>query len=310
MGRPKKNPVVEEATKESVVCDTTNVSNESNDPPINGGNWSSTTPVVPMTYMHVEIMWTEKALGTSPNNKELLTDYIASQAPDAKSMQEEIDAFGEEEVLNKQLNVYPKGEFSYDPEVRRYYDVLDRRVDPKEYENLDKVQDVPYYYNYQIRGFFKDSCGLMQKAEAKDEEGKKTKTTESGKLTSYKKVIDGGIFVFPRRIAIDIPEYYLDDDGITMIPSRDENGKLRVVQRSLRTSGPSGERVAIAASEMIPAGSTMKFTIGMTSPKFKPAIIEWLNYACVHGISGWRNSGLGTCVWREIKSDYTPYVKE
>ena len=304
MGRPR-NPIVEEATtKESVTT-----SNES-DPPINGGNWSSTTPVVPMTYMYVEIMWTEKALGTSPNNKELLTDYIASQAPDAKSMQEEIDAFGEEEVLNKQLNVYPKGEFSYDPEVGRYYDVLDRRVDPKEYENLDKVQDVPYYYNYQIRGFFKDSCGLMQKAESKDEEGKKTKTTESGKLTSYKKVIDGGIFVFPRRIAIDIPEYYLDDDGITMIPSRDENGKLRVVQRSLRTSGPSGERVAIAASEMIPAGSTMKFTIGMTSPKFKPAVIEWLNYACVHGISGWRNSGLGTCVWREIKSDYTPYVKE
>lgn len=309
MGRPKKNPVVEEATtKESAVSDTTTASES--DQPINNGNWSSTTPVVPMTYMHVEIMWTEKALGTSPNNKELLTDYIASQAPDAKTMQEEIDAFGEEEVLNKQLNVYPKGEFSYDHEVGRYYDVLDRRVDPKEYENLDKVQDVPYYYNYQIRGFFKDSCGLMQKAEAKDEEGKKTKTTESGKLTSYKKVIDGGIFVFPRRIAIEIPEYYLDDDGITMIPSRDENGKLRIVQRSLRTSGPSGERVAIAASEMIPAGSTMKFTIGMTSPKFKPAVIEWLNYACVHGISGWRNSGLGTCVWREIKSDYTPYVKE
>lgn len=289
MARPRKN----EATPATAV--------------INSGNWSSTTPVVPMHYMHIEIEWLEKALGTSPNNSNLLGDYIASKAPDAKSKEEEIEAIGKEEVMDKQICVYPKGKFRYNPTTGRY---LDDMTDSNKLLDGEEVRDnVPYYYNYQIRGFFKDSCGLLTKGDDVDEAGKKVGSTESAKLKAYKKVIDGCIFVFPRRIAIDIPEYYLDDDGFTMLPSRNEDGSLKVIQRPIRISGPSGERVAIAASEMIPAGSRMKFTIGMTSLKFKPAIVEWLNYAVVHGISGWRNSGIGICRWREIKEDYTPYTE-
>lgn len=274
---------------------------------INNGNWNSTTqPKVPMYYMHVEIEWLEKALATLPNNKELLAEYIASKAPDAASKEEEIEAIGEDAVMSKSINVYPKGQFSYDPEHDRFYDCFDKKVETP--EGLEVVDNIPYYYNYQIRGFFKDSCGLLSRANtAGEQDGEKIAESESSKLKAYKKVIDGGIFVFPRRVAIELPDQYLDDDGITMIDTHDENGNLRVIQRPMRTSGPTGDRTAIAASEMIPAGSRMKFTIGFTSLKFKPAIIEWLNYACVHGISGWRNSGMGICRWREIKSDYTPF---
>lgn len=293
--------------------------------PVNNGNWSSTTPNgFPMYKMHIEIEWLEKALGTLPNNKDLLAEYIASKAPDAKSLEEEIEAVGCSEVMDKQLNVYPKGKFFMDKETGRYIDILDPKIEtvsdeesntyywktidkPDEQNEGEFVDNIPFYYNYQIRGFFKDSCGLLSKADEVDENGKKIGTTESAKIKAYKKVIDGGIFVFPRRIAIEIPEFYLEDDGFTMIPSKDEDGKLRILSRSLRISSPTGERVAIASSEFIPAGSKMRFTIGMTSLKFKPAVVEWLNYAVVHGISGWRNSGLGICRWREIKEDYTPF---
>lgn len=292
---------------------------------VNNGNWSSTTPVVPMHYMHVEIEWLEKALGTSPNNQDILAQYIASKAPDAPSREQEIAAIGEQEVIDQQTLVYPKGKFVKDKKTGRYIDILDTNIklsaeeDDKgsvtytigaDGEENDGVYEdnVPYYYNYQIRGFFKDSCGLLNRAEAVDEDGKKIADgTESAKLKAYKKVIDGGIFVFPRRIAIEIPEFSLADDGFTMVPSYDENGRLPVLSRPLRTSGPTGERTAIASSEVIPAGSRIRFTIGMTSLKFKPAVIEWLNYAVVHGISGWRNSGLGICRWREIQADYTPF---
>ena len=290
---------------------------------VNNGNWSSTTPVVPMHYMHVEIEWLEKALGTSPNNQDILAQYIASKAPDALSKEEEIAAIGEQEVIDQQTLIYPKGKFLKDNATGRYIDIMDQNIvvsaeDAEgkvewSHKGLDEENDgvyednVPYYYNYQIRGFFKDSCGLLMRAEETDETGKKFGATESAKLKAYKKVIDGGIFVFPRRIAIEIPEFSLADDGFTMVPSYDENGRLPVLSRPLRTSGPTGERTAIASSEVIPAGSRIRFTIGMTSLKFKPAVIEWLNYAVVHGISGWRNSGLGICRWREIQADYTPF---
>ena len=300
-GRKKKTesePNMEQATSTPVTDNKA----------VNNGEWSTpAAPQIPMYYMHVEVKWIEKALATLPNNKELLASYIAKNAPDAPTMAEEIEAIGEEEVMDRTVNIYPKGDFYYDPEKGKYYDPFDKRTSPEEYEKFDKVEKVPFYYNNQIRGFFKDSCGLLSRAEERDENGKKVGSTESGKLTAFKKVIDGCIFVFPRRIAIEIPETYIDDDGVTVLNSRDENGDLKILQRPLRISGPTGERVAIAASEMIPTGSSMKFTIGMTSLKFKPAIIEWLNYACVHGISGWRNSGMGVCVWREIKADYTPF---
>lgn len=290
---------------------------------VNNGNWSSTTPQVPMYYMYVEIEWLEKALGTSPNNKDLMATYIASKAPDAMTKEQEIEAIGEDGVINQNTLIYPKGRFMVDDKTGRY---IDSNADGFSVSEMDDgnlewnlpedkgtghyEDNVPYYYNYQVRGFFKDSCGLLTRAEETDENGKKIGATESAKLKAYKKVIDGCIFVFPRRIAIEIPEFSIADDGITVVPSRDENGNLPTLSRSLRTSGPSGERTAIASSEVIPAGSRMRFTIGMTSLKFKPAVIEWLNYAVVHGISGWRNSGLGICRWREIKSDYTPFTED
>ena len=106
----------------------------------------------------VELTFTEEVLGTQPNNKEIYGDYIASKAPDATTIEDEIAAVGVTEVEEKGMTVFPRDE------------------DGK-----------PFIHDYQIRGFFKDACSALQRC-------KKSKNLSSN-LKAYKKVIDGDIFV-------------------------------------------------------------------------------------------------------------------
>jgi hypothetical protein len=151
-------------------------------------------------------------------------------------------------------------------------------------EVLDKCTTVfprdndgnPIMWNYQWKGFFKDACGMLSRVAGKDENGKKLKNAnESCKLTAYKKVIDGLIFVFPRKIPIIF------------------NGEIGSCQRPLRAQTAQGERIALANSETIPAGATMELTIKMLSDDHEKVVREWLDYGELRGLGQWRNSGKG-----------------
>ena len=61
-----------------------------------------------MKTINVRLTFIESVLGTASNNKELHAEYIASHAPDAKSKEEEIDAVGVEEFLEKQMTVFSR----------------------------------------------------------------------------------------------------------------------------------------------------------------------------------------------------------
>ena len=50
----------------------------------------------------------------------------------------------------------------------------------------------PFLWDYQIKGFFKDACGVLRKVPGK----------RSAKIKAYKKEIDGLIFPQPRRIPL------------------------------------------------------------------------------------------------------------
>ena len=56
----------------------------------------------------VKITLTDEALGMVPANKEIHETYIASKAPDAPSIKEEIEAVGVNEVVEKTMTVFPK----------------------------------------------------------------------------------------------------------------------------------------------------------------------------------------------------------
>ena len=133
----------------------------------------------------------------------------------------------------------------------------------------------PFVWDYQWKGYFKDCCGMLRRADG----------TLSKKLKAYKKEIDGLIFVKPRMIPITL------------------NGKVGICERPLRASTPQGERVALASSEEIPAGSTITFKVLALRAGLLPAVREWLDYGLFRGLRQWRNSGKGRFVWEELDAN-------
>lgn len=116
-----------------------------------------------MKILKVKVTTTEEILGTASSNKEIHEEFIASKAPDAPSMEEEVAAVGAEEVFDKAMTVFPRDS-----------------------------EGNPIAWDYQWKGFFKDACGMLRKVA----------DSACGKVKAYKKEIDGLIFVSPRQIPI------------------------------------------------------------------------------------------------------------
>lgn len=199
-----------------------------------------------MKKLHVKLTFTEPVLGTWPSNQNIAREFIASKSPDAASIEDEVAALGADAVADKGMTVFPR-----DAEGR------------------------PVLYDYQVKGFFKDSCGMLARIGGKTETGKKRAVNESGKISAYKKVIDGLVFVSPRMIPIEV------------------NGVVRDCQRPLRAQTAQGERVSLANSEEIPAGSRCEFDVLCMDDSHEAAVREWLDYGVLRGIGQWRNSGKG-----------------
>lgn len=118
-----------------------------------------------MTVTKVRLTFTDELLGTSSGNPELHREFIASKAPDAAKMEEEVAALGVDAVEEKSMTVFPK-----------------------------LADGTPFLYDYQIRGFFKEICGAM----------KAISGTKSSKVKAHKKKVDNTIFVEPREIPLDL----------------------------------------------------------------------------------------------------------
>jgi len=183
-----------------------------------------------------KITFTEGVLGTCPSNEEIYAEFVASKAPDVATMQEEIVALGVDAVAEKGMTVFPKTE-----------------------------DGVPYFYDYQIKGFFKDTCGGLRKV----------KGTEASKIKAYKKEIDKLIFIEPRQIPIIF------------------DGKITKCERPLRAQTMQGERISLACSEEIPAGATCEFEIILFCDEHEKLIKEMLEYGKYSGMGQWRNSSKG-----------------
>ena len=199
-----------------------------------------------MKTLKVRLTLTEEALGMMPTSKEVHEEFIASKAPDAPSIEEEVEAIGVEEVVEKQKTVFP-------------------RMD----------DGTLFFWDYQLRGMVKDAIGMLRRVT----------NTACSKVTSYKKAVDGLIFVKERKIPIHL------------------DGDIGDCQRPLRASGPQGDRVALANSETVPAGSWIEFTFEILQDSLEKAVRECLDYGIRRGLAQWRNSGKGRYVWEELDDD-------
>ncbi len=240
--------------------------------------------------MKVRLTLTEEMLGTASSDPEIHDRFIASKAPDALTREEEVTALGIDEVTERSMTVFSRDEEGY-----------------------------PVLWDYQVKGFFKDACGMLARA----------KGTKSSTLTAYKKIIDGLVFVFPRHIQIQLPE----------------GGRIGECQRPLRAQTAQGERVALANSETVPIGSIIEFEIKywetkgkkpskgvkvgkdigkedeilenatkdgdamaketkrsakVKNPSLGELIEEWLDYGEYRGLGQWRNSGKGRFSWEPV----------
>lgn len=189
------------------------------------------------------IIFTEQVLGTASADPDVHSRFIASNAPDAPSREEEIEALGVEEVERKEMTVFPRDE-----------------------------EGDPIVWDYQIKGFFKDSCGVLRKVT----------DSKCSKIKAYKKEIDGLIFPKPRKIKIHLPE----------------GGEIGNCQRPLRAQTAQGERIALANSEAIPAGSWCDVEILILKDDLEGMVRECLDYGELKGLGQWRNSGAGRFEWK------------
>lgn len=197
-----------------------------------------------MKTIKVKLTFTEGILGTSPADPDVYRNYIGSKSPDAATVEDEVEALGADAVAEKSMTVFPRN-----------------------------AEGVPFMYDYQIKGFFKDTCGGLRKV----------KGSRSEKIKAFKKEIDRLIFPQPREIPFE------------------NVGTILECQRPLRASTPQGERVSLAMSEEIPAGATLTFDIVLLSDDHEAAVREWLDYGVLSGIGQWRNSGKGRFVWEELR---------
>lgn len=147
-------------------------------------------------------------------------------------------------------------------------------------------------WDYQVKGFLKSACEQMVNSGTITKEELKTY-----RLTPYlyKKTIDKQIFVKPRRIYLNVPK----DAKIDSAYSLSEN---KFIERPLRGETMKGERICLARSESVPAGTTIIIDIFTLAPNLKEFIPKWLDYGALMGFGQWRSSGMGRFKWEELKS--------
>lgn len=239
-------------------------------------------------------------LGTSPADEQIYTQFIASQAPDAMTIAQELETKAVSEVVDKGVTVFPTARFfKYEKEGTTQFADMQLQGIPEGMTEADgEIVELPYIHDYQWKGGFKEALAMLSRAG--DE-------TAGSKIKSYKKVVDGNWFVFPRRIPMIVPDTYEDEHGVVRSSYVDAEGKdckrgdpgarLRRLERPLRTSGPTGERVALAVSEVIPAGTEFFFQVVLMKPEHLKALTECMDYKNIHGMLQWRNSGMGRIDW-------------
>jgi hypothetical protein len=259
-----------------------------------------------LVKIKIKCEYTEEALGTVGVSLEAYKTHVLKNAPGAK------EAFEELEDHKKTANQNAEGDEIVQDSMTIY--------------NKDD-DGIPYVYNYQVRGFLKAALeaytefgdyimkfpetklvkNVKKKAKkdcATPEEWKESqampakieKTTfKPYAVTKWqcKKLVDKHIFVYPRRLKLNIPE----------------GKKMGINTRSLRVMTAKGERVALASSETVPVGTWFECIIECRPAFIMKYLGPLLDYGQKKGISQWRNGGSGSFVWELLEGD-EPYADD
>jgi hypothetical protein len=193
-----------------------------------------------MERYRVNLTLVEPLLGTVPKSKQVYKDHVQGRAAE----------LGDEAAAEELETI--------------------QAVEEKGWTGFHMDDGIPILYDYVIRGFLKSACGALRRVSG----------TRSAKLQAYKKVIDGLVFVEPRRIPLSI-----------------NGGEMGVLERPLRAQTAKGERVALARSDTCPVGTTMEFELLVLGVVSKVLLEEWFSYGALMGLGQWRSGGYGRFVY-------------
>lgn len=210
----------------------------------------------------VRIELTEELLGTKPSNDEIFEKFLLTKLPKPEKPKDEAEAA--ERAMAEAEDAEESGTTVF------HTDALGN----------------PGIWDYQIKGFFKDAAGMLNRADK----------AESGleKLTAHKTKIDGLVFVGPRFIKLQMPA----------------GAKLGLCERPLRADTPQGPRVGLCRSQTVPAGTAIEFTVTLLSKDLEPYLNRWLEYGQLRGLGCWRNSGKGRFTVAKYERMATPKVRD
>jgi hypothetical protein len=204
-----------------------------------------------MKSMRVRITFTQEVLGTASNNPEIYKEHIAKKSGDADKIAEEMSTLPAEGMEEKSMTVFHRD------------------------------GGTPILYDYMIAGFIKEALGAATEYGQIDL-GRKQKITKY----THKRVVDNHIFIFPRKIKLNMPA------GST----------IGTCIRPLRAETMRGERIALAKSETVPEGTTAEFVIVLFENALEGAVVEALDKGEFKGIGQWRNAGNGKFTYEILET--------
>ena len=216
----------------------------------------------------VTITLIKPLLGTAAADPEIYKKYLESNRPEGAIPDQETATLPSvDEEMKKSGTVFHRVPGSAQPGVLYSGD--------------------PMIYDYQLKGFFKDTCSALGRVAA----------MESAKLRAFKKIIDSLIFVYPRHIKLQTPPLSATLFADTPLIQPQTGSAIGICTRPLRAQTAQGERVTLARSEAVPTGTVLKFEICLLDGDLEGVIHEWMGYGELRGLGQWRNSGMGQFTW-------------
>ena len=235
----------------------------------------------------------------------------------------------------KKAKLGTKAAIISDDKTKEEIDALKMRVEEMKIDNAENGVDVfpidpetkkPLFWDYQIRGFFKDSmkalkdCLSLKKVKVADLKPSKDDTDEQKaykakmlamlklaerlkvmSVTGFTKMpatwVDRGVFVGPRKCLINIPE----------------GSEMGYCERPIRIEKFPKDITSLKSSETVPADSTIKFRVGILNDDDEKYVLACLHYGYLRGFGEWRNSGKGRFVfdvYNEATEQWEPQTPE
>src|SRR6266487_4961711 len=220
----------------------------------------------------IRVTFTEPVLGSASGNPQIHEEFIAAKAAkDAGPRKDDAVTHAAEEVKA----VTPLTEEQIEEQIEAKSTIF-----PVDKKGL-------FIWDYAVRGMIKEALRtLIDLGESKISKWQ------------YRRVIDSTLFAYPRKLYLHMP----DSNSIWQAPTD-------TLQRSLRVNTLQGERIALANSQRLPAGTWFEAELELLLPaeKSNPQLLtmklvkECLDYGKYKGKLQWRSGGFGKFSYREIK---------